>query len=73
MSYQAANAISQGRVTTILRDFSTDLIPVNLVHQSHQSHQSHRAQPLRRCAFLDFVRPRLNLALAKVSALPGCA
>jgi DNA-binding transcriptional LysR family regulator len=60
MSYQAAIAISESRVTTILRDVSTDPIPVNLVQQSQ------RVQPLKRRAFLDFVVPRLTLALAAV-------
>jgi DNA-binding transcriptional LysR family regulator len=61
ISYQAATAIAEGRITTILRGFSTDPIPVNLVHQSQ------RVQPLKRRAFLDFVVPRLTVALAAVS------
>jgi DNA-binding transcriptional LysR family regulator len=62
MSYQAARAISEGRVSTILRAFRTDPVPVNLVHQSQ------RAQPLKRRAFFDFVVPRLALVL---TALDG--
>ena len=61
ISYQAAAAIAAGRVTTILRDFATDPIPVNLVHRSQ------RVQPLKRRAFLDFVVPRLTVALAAVN------
>jgi DNA-binding transcriptional LysR family regulator len=60
MSYQAAPAIAERRITAILRDFSTDPIPVNLV-QPHQ-----RVRPLKRRAFLDFVVPRLTVALAAV-------
>jgi DNA-binding transcriptional LysR family regulator len=67
MSYQAATAIAQKRVTTILRGFATDLIPVNLVHQSQ------RAQPLKRRAFLDFVVPRLTVVLTEVNDVVGCA
>nr|WP_294502979.1 LysR family transcriptional regulator [uncultured Rhodopila sp.] len=67
ISYQAAAAIAAGRVTTILRGFSTDPIPVNLVHQSQ------RVQPLKRRAFLDFVVPRLTVALAAVNDLVRCA
>jgi DNA-binding transcriptional LysR family regulator len=65
MSYQAATAISRGRVTTILRGLPTDPIPVNLVHQSQ------RVQPLKRRAFLDFVVPRLTGVLASVHELVG--
>jgi DNA-binding transcriptional LysR family regulator len=60
MSYQAANAIAGQRVITILRGCATDPIPVHLVQGSQ------RVQPLKRRAFLDFVVPRLTLALACV-------
>ena len=65
MSYQAATAISVGRVATILRGLPTDPIPVNLVHQSQ------RVQPLKRRAFLDFVVPRLIGSLASVHEVVG--
>jgi DNA-binding transcriptional LysR family regulator len=65
MSYQAANAISGQSVTPILRDFWPDPIPVNLVHQPQ------RVQPLKRRVFLDFVIPRLTLALAAVDRVVG--
>jgi DNA-binding transcriptional LysR family regulator len=58
LSYQAAQAVSLGRVTTLLRGFTTDPIPVSLVYQPQ------RVQPLKRRAFLDFVMPRLTQALA---------
>jgi DNA-binding transcriptional LysR family regulator len=60
MSYQAAEAIAARRVTPILRSFSPPPIPVSLIHQPR------RSQPLKRRAFLDFVAPRLTVALAKV-------
>ena len=59
-AYQAAEAIAQGRITTILRDFGDEAMPVNLVHQPQ------RIQPLKRRAFLDFVTPRLTQALLEV-------
>jgi DNA-binding transcriptional LysR family regulator len=65
MSYQAATAISEGRVSTILRGLLTDPIPVNLVHQSQ------RVQPLKRRAFLDFVVPHLTGSLASVHEVVG--
>jgi DNA-binding transcriptional LysR family regulator len=60
MSYQAAAALSAQRVTAILRGFSADPLPVSVLHQPQ------RAQPLKRRAFLDFVVPRLTLALVAV-------
>jgi DNA-binding transcriptional LysR family regulator len=67
MSYQAATAISVGRVATILRGLPPDPIPVNLVHQFQ------RVQPLKRRAFLDFVVPRLTGSLASVHEVVGVA
>jgi DNA-binding transcriptional LysR family regulator len=67
MSYQAANAIREGRVRMVLRAFATEPIPVNLVHQPQ------RVQPLKRRAFLDFVVPRLTSALAAVDGVLGSA
>jgi DNA-binding transcriptional LysR family regulator len=63
LSYQAANAISLGRVTAILRDYAPDPIPVNLVHPPQ------RVLPLKRRAFLDFVVPRLTQVLATLDAV----
>ena len=57
MSYQVANALSERRVTAILRAFEGDATPVHLVHKPQ------RIQPLKRRAFLDFVAPRLTRAL----------
>lgn len=65
MSYQVANAISHGRLVTILRAYADDVAPVNLVHPSQ------RIQPLKRRAFLDFVLPRLTQTLAEVDRAAG--
>ena len=67
MSYQAADAISQRRITTILRGFGDDVMPVSLLHQSQ------RIQPLKRRAFLDFVIPKLTQALVDVERTVGLA
>jgi len=67
MSYQAAAALSDRRIVTLLHGYATDPLPVNLVHQPH------RVQPLKRRAFLDFVQPRLVQALAEVEATLAAA
>ncbi|MFX5718332.1 hypothetical protein ABTE23_20115, partial [Acinetobacter baumannii] len=59
-SYQAAAAIERGDVRPILTPWEGAPIPVSLVHQSQ------RAEPLKRRAFLDFVLPRLSLALTAI-------
>lgn len=61
-SYQAAAAIADGRLVPVLRAWTAQLIPVNLVHQPQPF------QPLKRRAFLDFTVPRLKMALASVAA-----
>lgn len=63
MSYQAAGAVSRQQITTILRDFDTDPLPVSLVHPFQQ------VQPLKRRVFLDYVAPRMKAQLSKVEAL----
>jgi DNA-binding transcriptional LysR family regulator len=60
MSYQAATAVSERRLTLVLGGFAVAPIPVSLVHQQQ------RIMPLKKRAFLDYVVPRLNLALASV-------
>lgn len=61
-SYQAAAAIRDGRLVTILRDYVPDPIPVHLVHAGPP------LLPLKLRVFLDFAAPRLRAALA---GLPG--
>lgn len=63
MSYQAAAAVGAGQLTTILKPFAPEPLPVSLVHRSQ------RAQPLKQRAFLDFVAPRLRLALDQIDAV----
>lgn len=60
-SYQAAAAIRDGRLASVLRDYEPDPIPVHLVHTGPP------LLPLKLRAFLDFAAPRLKAALA---ALP---
>ncbi len=67
MSYQVAAAIAGGRMVQILRNQDSRANPVNLVHQPQP------VQPLKRRAFLDFVAPRLSLALAKIEEAFGKA
>lgn len=62
MSYQAAPAIRDRRLVTILDDYAPEPIPVHLVHTGPP------LLPLKLRAFLDFAAPRLKAALA---GLPG--
>lgn len=61
-SYQAAAALREGRLVTLLRDYVPEPIPVHLVHTAPPM------LPLKLRAFLDFASPRLKAALA---ALPN--
>jgi DNA-binding transcriptional LysR family regulator len=65
MSYQAAEAIAAGRLVPILREWEHGPAPVSLVHQPQP------VQPLKRRAFLDFVAPRVTLALAGIAKTLG--
>jgi DNA-binding transcriptional LysR family regulator len=67
MSYQVAAAIADGRLIQVLRGRDDRPSPVNLVHQPQP------VQPLKRRAFLDFVAPRLSLALGKIEETFGKA
>lgn len=60
MSYQAASAIADGKLTPVLRNWDADPVAVTLVHQPQT------IQPLKRRAFLDFLAPRLTLALGGI-------
>ena len=57
-SYQAAAAIRDGRLLTLLPDYMPEPIPVHLVHAGPP------LLPLKLRAFLDFAAPRLKRALA---------
>jgi len=61
LSYQAAAAIAEGRLLSILSDFAPPPMPVHLVHAAHQQ------QPLKLRAFLDFVAPRLQQRLKAIA------
>lgn len=61
MSYQACVAVTQGLLTPILARCAPPPIPVHLVHVGQP------LQPLKQRAFMDFVAPRLALALDGIS------
>ncbi|AIT81796.1 LysR family transcriptional regulator [Novosphingobium pentaromativorans] len=58
LSYQAAQAIVEGRLTKVLQAFETEPQPVQLVHNPQA------ILPLKLRAFLDFAAPRLKAGLA---------
>lgn len=62
MSYQAAAALRDGRLVSILRNYVPEPIPVHLVHTGPP------LLPLKLRAFLDFAAPRLKAALAALPA-----
>ena len=63
MSYQAAAAVTDGRLVPLFTDRGCEAVPVHLVHRRQ------RSQPLKLRAFLDFVAPRLQQVLGEVA---GC-
>lgn len=63
MSYQAAAAVTDGRLVPLFTDLGCEPLPVHLMHRRQ------RSQPLKLRAFLDFVAPRLQLVLGQVA---GC-
>lgn len=63
MSYQAAQAVGDGLLTPILGRYAPPAIPVHLVHVAQP------LQPLKQRAFMDFVAPRLALALERVGGV----
>ncbi|WP_024520752.1 LysR family transcriptional regulator [Bradyrhizobium sp. Tv2a-2] len=60
-SYQAAGAIREGRLVSLLRRHSPEPIPVHLVHTGPA------LVPLKIRAFLDFAGPRLKAGLADIA------
>lgn len=60
MSYQVAAALADGRLMPVLNAWGGGPSPVNMLHQPQP------VQPLKRRAFLDFVAPRLTLALTQI-------
>lgn len=62
MSYQAASSVGASRLVPVLADQGYEPLPVHLVHRRQ------RSQPLKLRAFLDFVSPRLKLAIEACSS-----
>jgi DNA-binding transcriptional LysR family regulator len=60
-SYQASQAIADGRLVVVLRKFECAVTPVSLVYARD------RLLPLRLRAFLDFVAPRVSERLRSVA------
>jgi DNA-binding transcriptional LysR family regulator len=60
-SYQAAGAIREGRLVSLLRRYSPEPLPVYLVHTGPP------LVPLKMRAFLDFAGPRLKAGLADLA------
>ena len=58
LSYQAADAIADGRLIVVLPGFQPEPLPVHLVHAGQA------ILPLKLRAFADFVAPRLKARLA---------
>ena len=61
MSYQAASCVDTCALVPVLADLGYEPLPVHLVHRRQ------RSQPLKLRAFLDFVAPRLKLAIERFS------
>jgi DNA-binding transcriptional LysR family regulator len=60
-SYQAARAIRDGKLVSLLRGYAPESIPVHLVHTGPP------LLPLKMRAFLDFAGPRLKADLANIA------
>ena len=61
-SYQASQAISDGRLVVVLRKFECAVTPVSLVYARD------RLLPLRLRAFIDFAAPRITERLRAIAA-----
>jgi DNA-binding transcriptional LysR family regulator len=59
LSYQAANAVMDGKLKIVLADYEPDPLPVNLVYLEQN------LLPRKTRAFLDFVAPRIRDNVAK--------
>ena len=60
-SYQAAGAIREGQLVSLLRGYNPEPLPVHLVHTGRS------LMPLKMRAFLDFAGPRLKASLADIA------
>lgn len=63
LSYQAAAAVQDGRLTIVLRDYEPAPNAVSLIYPSG------RLVPLKLRAFLDFAAPRLRARLQAIAAI----
>ncbi len=63
LSYQAANAVAEGRLKIVLAAYEPEPLPINLVHVGLS------LLPLKTRAFLDFAAPRIRERAAKADAL----
>lgn len=60
LSYQAADAIADGKLVVVLPDFQPEQLPVQLVHTGQA------IPPLKIRAFTDFAAPRLKARLSAI-------
>ena len=65
MSYQAGDAVGDGRVALVLAGFAPEPMPVHVLYRAQ------RSQPLKQRAFLDFAVPRLVRALQRIDRTLG--
>lgn len=65
LSYQAARAVSAGKLVIVLQDYEPPPMPVHLIHAGQG------LLPLKMRCFLEFAAPRLRKSLAADQALLG--
>jgi DNA-binding transcriptional LysR family regulator len=63
LSYQATNAVAEGKLKILLAAYEPEPLPINLVHVGQS------LLPLKTRAFLDFVAPRIRERAAKADLL----
>ena len=63
LSYQAAQAVAEGKLRIVLATYEPEPVPVNLVYVGQS------LLPLKMRAFLDFVAPRIRERAAQVDAM----
>ena len=59
LSYQAANAVAEGKLKIVLADYEPEPLPANLIYLEQN------LLPRKTRAFLDFVAPRIRESVAK--------
>ena len=63
LSYQAAQAVAEGKLKIVLAAYEPEPVPINLVYIGQS------LLPLKMRAFLDFVAPRIRERAARVDAM----